>query len=248
MFLWSVLITSDDDTQLTPQIEENVNSLKANHPEFEHKLFRGPDVLDLLERKFPAHVLESFHALQPFAYQADLARYCILYEFGGIYADLSYFFVNPVPLTAGKPTVFRGKLVSAPWDTSNGLIFTPPRHKALARAIELVCANVRRRYYGLNPLCPTGPALLGKAFASTCEAEEIITGAARLLPRARVMRTAPDLAIPDDDMVHCQIYGETLVAVKRKRLRSPGLTDFGVTTGNNYLDIWRAKQVYFDGP
>jgi mannosyltransferase OCH1-like enzyme len=247
MYLCSVLITSEDDTALPPQIEENVNSLKANHPSLEHRLFRGPEVVELLEKKFPAMVLESFHALRPFAYQADLARYCILYEFGGLYADLSYFFVNPIPVADRKPTVFRGKLVSSPWDTSNGLIFTPPRHKALARAIELVCANVRRRYYGLNALCPTGPALLGKAFASTCEAEEIITGAAKLLPRARVMRMAPDLAIPEEDHIHCQLYGETLVAVKRKRLRSPGLTDFGVTTGNSYLDIWRAQQVYSEG-
>lgn len=247
MFLWSVLITSDDDTALPPQLEENVQSLKANHPGFEHRLFRGPDVVELLEKKFPPMVLESFHALRPFAYQADLARYCILYQFGGLYADLSYFFANPVPVTDGKPTVFRGKLVSSPWDTSNGLIFTPPRHKALARAIQLVCANVKRRYYGLNPLCPTGPALLGKAFASTCEAEEIITGAAKLLPRARVLKMAPDLEIPEEEFIHCIVYGETLVAVKRKRLRSPGLTDFGVTTGNSYLDIWRAKAVYSEG-
>jgi hypothetical protein len=247
MFLSNVLITSSEEdgaAALPPLMEENVNSFRTLHPEIEYRLFRNADVLELLEKRFPPIVMESYRAMRPFAYQADLARYCILYEHGGLYADLSYFFLSPVPCPDRKPTVFRGKLISSPWDTSNGIIFAPPRHKALACAIQLVCANVKRRYYGLNALCPTGPALLGKAFATTCDPEDLRTGSAKLLPRARVERLAPDLAIPPEELIHCQIYRETLIAVKRKRLRSPGLTDFGVTTGNSYADLWNEGAIY----
>jgi hypothetical protein len=246
MFLINVLITSSDDDadNLPPQIQENVASFKEKHPELEYRLFTRAEIVELIEKNFPPIVLEAFHAMRPYAYQADLARYCILFLYGGLYADLSYFFLSPVTCTEDKATVFRGKLISSPWDTSNGIIFAPPRHKALARAIQLVCANVKRRYYGLNALCPTGPALIGKAFAMTCEAEDLRTGAAKLLPRSRVTKLAPELEIPPEDMVHAVIYREVLIAVKRKRLRSPGLTDFGVTTGNSYADLWNENQVY----
>lgn len=246
MLLTNVLITSSDDdaNNLPPLIRENVDSFKEKHPELEYKLFTRPEIVELIEKNFPPLVLESFHAMRPFAYQADLARYCILFLLGGLYADLSYYFLTPVPFTEDKATVFRGKLISAPWDTSNGIIFTPPKHRALARAIQLVCANVKRRYYGLNALCPTGPALIGKAFAMTCEAEDLRTGAAKLLPRSRVTKLAPDLPIPPEDHIHSVIYRETLIAVKRKRLRSPGLTDFGVTTGNSYADLWNENRIY----
>ena len=176
MLLSNVLITSSDDdasADLPPIIRENVDSMKCNHAGLEHRLFGREAVLELMRTSFSKEVVDAFHSLRPFAYQADLARYCILYEFGGLYADLAYFLVRPLPLPDNQPLVFRGNLVSSPWDTSNGLMYAPPKHKALARAIELVCANVKRRYYGLTALCPTGPALFGKALAQTCEAEDL---------------------------------------------------------------------------
>src|SRR3954471_6160293 len=142
MLLSSVLITSseeDQDSALPPIIQQNIASLKAQHPGLPHRLFRQHDVIELLEEKFPKEILNSYFALRPFAYRADLARYCILYEFGGLYADLSYFFVRAVPMPDDRAVVFRGNLVSCPWDASNGIVYVPPKHRALERAIELVC-------------------------------------------------------------------------------------------------------------
>ena len=247
MLLSNVLITSsedDEDQPLPPIIRENIESLKSQHPGLEHRLFRQADVVQLIEERFSKEVLDAFYALRPFAYRADLARYCILYEFGGFYADLSYFFVGPIPMPPKRAVVFRGNLVSSPWDMSNGLIYSPPRHKALAHAIKLVCANVKRRYYGLTPLCPTGPALIGKAFATTCEAEELITGLAQLMPRDIVRDLVPTLALPDGELIHCQYLTQTLVAVKRKPILSPGLVAMGITAGNAYRQFWNRREVY----
>jgi mannosyltransferase OCH1-like enzyme len=247
MLLASILISSspgDESQDLPPLVAENIESLKAAHPDLPHRLFVEQDVIDLLRKKFPPAVLNAYSTLQPFAYRADLARYCILYEFGGIYADLAYFIVDAIPISEGWPVFFRGNLVSAPWDTSNGLIFAPPRHKALKRAIEMVCINVKRRYYGLNGLCPTGPALLGKAVASTCEAEEVLSGEAKLLLRENVEKLAPKLSLPEGERIHCQVLNRRLIAVKRKGLQSQGLAELGITTGNLYLQYWANKEVY----
>lgn len=245
MLLSSILITSSEDHEpLPPVIEENIASLKSKHPALEHRLFRQADVIQLLEKYFSKEVVDAFHGLRPFAYRADLARYCILHEFGGLYADLSYFFVSSVPMPEDRAVVFRGNLVSSPWDTSNGIIYSPPRHKALERAIEMVCANVKRRYYGLTPLCPTGPVIFGKALATTCEAEELITGNAQLLDRESAAQRIPDFSLPKGERIHCQFLKETLVAIKRKPLLSPGLASMGVSTGNVYRELWIGRGVY----
>lgn len=245
MLLANVLITSaGDDEPIPPTVQENIASLKDQHPGHEHRLFRQDDVVQLIEEKFSKEVLHAFRALRPFAYRADLARYCILYQLGGLYADLSYFFLAPVPMPPKRAVVFRGNLVSSPWDTSNGVIYAPARHKALERAIELVCANVKRRYYGLTPLCPTGPALLGKAVAMTCEAEELITGLAQLMDRQVMAERLPDLALPDGDLIHCQFLKQELIAVKRKPIQSQGLKSIGITSGNAYRGFWNRREVY----
>ena len=247
MLLSSILITSsegDGDRTLPPIVEDNVESLKRKHSELEHRLFLQDDVIELLQAKFPGHVLEAYLALKPYAYRADLARYCILHEFGGLYADLSYFFVGQVPMPEDQLVVFRGNLMSSPWDTSNAIIYAPAKHKAFERAIELVCANVKRRYYGLTALCPTGPALFGKALAMTCEAEELLTGTASLLKAEPVEQIVPNLRFPKNALVHCQFLKRTMIAVKRKGVLSSGLIELGVTTGNAYRELWDNRQVY----
>ena len=246
MLLASILITSPGEPrpELPRLIAENVESLKRNHPELPHRLFGEEEVVALLKDKFPPEVLDSYSALRPFAYRADLARYCILHEFGGLYADLSYFFVDSVPMSEDRVVVFRGNLVCSPWDTSNGIIYAPPKHKALAKAIELVCANVKRRYYGETGLCPTGPTLFGKALATTCEADEIKVGFAKLTPRDEAKQLLPRVALPEGPFINLQRLGRTIIAVKRKRPTAAGLSELGVTSGNAYGQFWNKREVY----
>lgn len=249
MLLSNILITSspDDGEHILPAVlKQNVESLKRQHPELPYRLFVERDVIELIEQKFTPEIMTAYHAMRPFSYRSDLARYCILYEYGGVYADLSYFFLGPVTGDGDRPVVFRGNLVSAPWDTSSGLVFSPPKHKAFQRAIELLCANVEKRYYGLNALCPTGPTLLGKALASTCEAEELTTGHAKHVERETVKQLVPNLLLPRGPHIHCQYLGGAIVAIKRKAILGRGLEGFGITTGNTYRDIWGAGEVYIE--
>lgn len=229
---------------LTDAIAENIDSFKKRHSNFPHEIYSQQKISDFLKDRFSAEVFRAFSTLKPYAYKADLAKYCILYEFGGIYADLSIFFFQTLPLDPERITVFRDFPWSSPWDTSNGLISSPPKHKVFEHAIELVCANVKRGYYGSTPLCPTGPALFGKALAVTCEAEEILTGASFFLERDILKRATPKLALPRGKKVHCYKLGRTLIAVKRKSVGSPGLVDLGVVDGNSYSELWKNRDIY----
>lgn len=238
----SVTRTVADD--LPPLVQQNIVSLKRLHPHGAHELYVESQALDFIRSHFPAEVVTAFQRLKPFAYKADLARYCILYEYGGVYADLSYFFVKPLPSEPGKITVFRDLFISTPWDTSNGVICAPPRHKALQRAIELVCANVRREYFGPTPLCPTGPALFGKAIASTCDPDELIAGYARRVDGALIRPQMPSIWLPDGAELHCLIHGQKVIAIKRKGATSPGLVSLGVQGGDAYVPRWAKRDIY----
>ena len=128
-------------------------------------------------------MLDAYDALRPFAFKADLARLCLLFIFGGVYADLSCFFVQKwapyeQELKQEKPRlwVFRDFLSATPWDTSQSLIGAPAGHKALAKGIELICAHVKDRYYGPSPALSDRPTCFGKAVAMTCEPEDLIVG------------------------------------------------------------------------
>ncbi|GAB2473568.1 hypothetical protein GCM10027082_26180 [Comamonas humi] len=228
-------------------VRENTASFARAHPGLAQRIWGRDEIRELLRQRFSAEVLRAFDALRPYAYQADLARYCLLHESGGIYADVSYCLLHPLPIAAGKPVVFRDFLWSSPWDASNGLFFMPPRHAALARAIEMVCANVQRSYYGATALCPTGPALFGKALASTCEAEDLITGSAVKMEAKAVRRLCPGLSLPESPAIHCLTLGERVVAIKRKPFGAAGLRDIGVTGGNAYGEMWKRREVYAPG-
>lgn len=241
-----IFISRSGTAPLPAVAVENIASFRAHHPHLQPRMFGRDDILDLIRERFPREVLESFLTLKPYAYQADLARYCILYAFGGAYADLSYFFVDSIPMEDAKTTVFRDLTYSSPWDASNGVIFAPAGHAALERAIEMVCANVAKSYYGPTCLCPTGPALFGKALATTCEAEDLITGTAIRMRRERLQPHLPDLALPEGGNIHCLSFRRKIIAIKRKPFGTAGLEGLGISDGNNYAELWGKRDVYQD--
>ena len=242
MPLFSILITDDDSGDLSERAAENIRSFKAAHPGEEHVLLGEAALAQFISAHFDAEVLSAFRALRPYAYKADLAKYCLLYEQGGVYADLSYDFLRGVPRHNERLSVFRDFLSSTPWDTSIGVVAAPPRHKALGKAIELVCANVRREYHGPTALCPTGPTLFGKAVALTCDPEDLIVGEA-----ARLILPRSGNAGPEQKPSHCLLHAKELVAIKRKRGGGP-LSELGIGGGNRYNRLWRSREVYRQRP
>lgn len=242
MPLFSILIADDDGGDLSDLVTQNIQSFKAAHPGEGHVLFREAALIEFISAHFDAEVLSAFRTLRPYAYKADLAKYCLLYEQGGVYADLSYAFVRGVPRDKQRLSVFRDFLSSTPWDTSLGVVAAPRRHRALVKAIELVCANVKRQYYGPTALCPTGPTLFGKAIAMTCDAEDLIVGEA-------VWLTLPPSggAEPSQEPSHCLQHGKELVAIKRKKGGGP-LSELGISSGNRYNRLWRSGEVYRERP
>lgn len=145
---------------LPPLMRENYNFLVESNPEITCHLYDEEDCRKFIKDNFESDVLEAYNSLIPCAYKSDLWRYCILYINGGIYMDIKYRCVNNFKFIAltEKEHFVRDRLENCVY---NALIVTLPQNDILFKSIHQIVSNVKNKYYGNNPLFPSGPGLLG---------------------------------------------------------------------------------------
>lgn len=75
-----------------PIWENCLSSWKTNfiEEEYEYIMWDDEKIDNLIEDKFPEY-LNFYNSLPFHIMQLDLVRFCILYEYGGIYSDMDYF-------------------------------------------------------------------------------------------------------------------------------------------------------------
>jgi mannosyltransferase OCH1-like enzyme len=146
---------------LPPYMKKNVNEMKAMNPEFEFDIYDDNMCKTFIAEHFEANVADAFDRLIPGAYKADLWRLCILYKRGGIYLDIKLKPAHDfklVELTEEEHFTLDRPL----YYIYNGIMACKPANPFLLACIHEIVKNVRIQYYGLNPLAPTGPYMLGK--------------------------------------------------------------------------------------
>jgi hypothetical protein len=147
---------------LPPAMKATVDYNKAQNPEFEFILYDDQDRIKFIETHFDKSVVMAYHTLVPGAYRADLFRYCVLYVLGGIYMDMRFKCTEGFRLAdIAEPQYVRD---IAHWGKDavyNGVIVSNPKNKTLFDCIMKIVKHCEDCYYGSNPLCITGPVLLG---------------------------------------------------------------------------------------
>lgn len=162
--------------ELPTKMKDNVEKLRKDNPEFEYNLFDDQDCRNFIKKYFSDEVLNAFDSLVPGAYKADLWRYCVLYINGGIYLDIKYGCINGFKLIA----LTEKEHFCNDWDEKtvlndigcnkgiyNAIMVCKPKNQILLSAIGRIVENVKNRYYGTNPLEPTGPYLLKEFFTTS---------------------------------------------------------------------------------
>jgi len=181
----------------------------------------------------------AFTSLRPIAYKADLWRYMILWDQGGIYLDvniqLQQDLATWVDFERDELVLVRDQEPGRFW---NAMIASTPRHPALAVIIRSVVRQVLAHSYGDNDLDITGPQALSRALAQVrLSAPRINT---RFLLREEVQGACgsypnPPCRIriynPDDGMV----------------LATKGRASHEVTH-DHYSKLYKLHQVYCDEP
>jgi hypothetical protein len=229
-------------TRLPLAIAENAHTLRNLYPQARYHMWDGHSLRDLIASHFEPDVREAFDTLAPYSFKADLARFCILYLYGGLYVDLGMRCLNPLrpPVGIGLASFRDYDLLSPSWvSVAGGITWAAPKRQEFRFAIDYVLENCRARYYGENPLYPTGPVLFGRALISAMagrrqgpDADDQWIGVSRPLTPGRLQENVAYVA-PD----------HTLIAMRTKRIGGD-LAHLGLLGSNNYNTYWRMKKVY----
>ena len=143
-------------------------TIKLN-PEFKIKYYSDKDSRDFIKNNFESEILLTYDKLIPGAYKADLFRYCILYKNGGIYSDLTQRFTMPFNklIHLEKDNLYLVKDIEHYKINGDGsskgiqisFMASRPGNEIFLKAVKQIVKNVNDKFYGDNPLHPTGPTL-----------------------------------------------------------------------------------------
>lgn len=234
--LFQILITSNavDEGKFSAEMRRNIASFKAVYPDAKYRLYDDPSIASLLEQHFEPDVVAAYHDLTPFAFKADLARYCLLFHFGGLYSDLSHLHLRPIePEPDTRLLVFRDMAGHPSWATSNALIFAIAGHPALKRAIDGIVAAHKAKSYGTHPLDVTGPYFWGRMLASSGLEGRIAFGDSRVLSRDKARRDYSFKLMPGGEIV-----------AMRNKFKNCSIAEFYEGSTNNYAQLWHNREVW----
>jgi mannosyltransferase OCH1-like enzyme len=240
----SQIFLSQGNYPLPPLLKSATEAARANLPESEYKLYDLPAIRDFITSNFESDVINAFDCLRPFAYKADLARYCLAWQVGGWYVDISILVVksiNPIPADVDMlyfydngDGFFPGRIG---YGVQTSFFFTRPFNPVFKKAIELVIEHCRIEYYGQSPVCPTGPAVFGRsiAFAGIQDSHAVgdfmpLTPNHRQNNRSYVMHDGAIVALHKNAWHPDAEAGE--------------LSSFGAKGTNSYPEMWRNKEIY----
>lgn len=137
-----------------------------NNPGYDLFYLDDSDCEQFILEEWGQYYLDLYNKLIPTAYKSDFWRYLFLYKYGGCYGDFTQ-----VPLSSTDELISGVDRVFVRDDPSeqltylyNALMYVKAKDIAVKRAIEICVHNIENEYYGRDPLCVTGPAVLGQAF------------------------------------------------------------------------------------
>ena len=219
------IIISDQNTEglSFPNTLESFNKYipRNNHVIWDHKM-----IVSFIKDNFNSDVLDAYNSLNAYAYKADLASYCILSKIGGWYSAITNEMVSVVPDTSDNSLViFRDiqKYSNTSWAVACQLIYSQKNNPVFDIAINRIVENVKNKHYGNNPLCVTGPVVLGQAVAQVGDINYYSIGDFEE-SSPRVFRLS-----------------DGTVLARYKQLN---YGDIGIQGTNNYNTIWNDKNVY----
>jgi hypothetical protein len=155
---------SDRNAPADGYVANQMQRLKHMYSDYEYTLYDNEMCRDQIRSLLGEEAVRLYDSLNSYAFRADLARYCILYQHGGYYFDsvicpeFKLEFDNfPVLYLSpnGECYGYRG--------IDNGVMyFNKQKHPFLRDALKLCLKNIHQQLYGVNTLDITGPVMLGR--------------------------------------------------------------------------------------
>jgi mannosyltransferase OCH1-like enzyme len=231
----SQIYLSDESNELSHFLQHATGTVKAAFSNDRHTVYNKETLRQFIADNYDPDVLWAYDCLKPYSYKADLGRFCLLNKLGGWYLDIAVRVVNPVQVGPRiKWLAFRDiqRFSFTSWACATTVLYSQPDNPALTTAIQLIVNNCHERFYGITPLCPTGPTLLGQALAMNGPNPDFVYGDyLELTPTHEQKNRA--FVLPDG----------TIMAWS-KPSGGGDLTGVGAKGVNNYNELWAKRDVY----
>ena len=149
------------DHDIPARFQEAQQSWKKHHPDWEYRFWTDDDLDRLVEEHAP-DLLPQWEAYPNHIQRVDAARYVMLREFGGMYADLDLECLKPMDGLLEHEVVLPN---TTPFGLSNQLMLSRPGHPLFDFAIQSLPASFRKWYRWWIPrhvriLASTGPLFI----------------------------------------------------------------------------------------
>lgn len=203
-----------------------------------------------LVQTFTKDIVDAYLSLKPGAYKADLFRLCVLYKYGGIYADAhtmpykSLDYILKDTIDRNEKHHFISVLDSPRFSQKisegihNGFIICTPRHPFIFTCINDIIENVKNKNYTSCPLGITGPVCLFKAINKTLKRNPLDTFKYGL----NKFENYSIFLLRHEAGPFQYIYkNDTVVMCKKHCL----LTYTSKIGKSSYSNMWKAKDVFY---
>jgi hypothetical protein len=166
-------------------------------PNFEFQVFSDVMIDKFLQTMFPPHVYGAYNKINPEygACRSDFARYCLLYQYGGVYLDIKSEIVQPIEkFIADCEERFQSEniMILAHWPNApqhvdklgkngeimNWIMISSPHHPVLYQVIERMVEKIESGINGIGKLFVlelTGPIFLTKVIHALDQKDILIT-------------------------------------------------------------------------
>lgn len=140
---------------------------------WEHRFVTDDDAKVFLKENFDEDVLHAFEVLIPGAFKADLLRACLLYVYGGVYADSKLFLHYDLDSFLERDLVLVKEKGKA-WGIWNGFMAAIPKHGYFKNVVDNIIDNVSMKFYGNDVLDVTGPRLYGRTYQQYYKVDDMV--------------------------------------------------------------------------
>jgi hypothetical protein len=243
-------ILINDTNKLPDELPEFHNicyeKIKKLYPNEEYHLYSGEELEEIIKNNFDNDVFTAYKKLKPYACRADLARYCLLYLYGGLYIDLNIKFINTIlDLDKLNFFAFRDIVKSSKrsWSVANSIIFTTKKSKIMKKCIDIIVENCKSEYYGISVLDVSACIVLGKAIMTSNEDINFISTTGELCyinPQKEKDYSYNIAFLMDND--------DKIIAYRKPVINNidncGDISYFGFLGTNNYIEMWKDKNVY----
>ena len=89
MQISQIYISNQNISSLPSKLKDISSNIKKFFPDAKHIIYNNEMLREFIIKNFSKEVVLAYDSLIPYAFKADLGRYCLLYELGGWYFDIA---------------------------------------------------------------------------------------------------------------------------------------------------------------